>query len=282
MKTLALPANPSFDARSPAVIRAAPEIQAASPVLLKWFTWYCRRYARRHFHSLRVLAGGMPESFSGLPVVVYSNHASWWDAIVCFLLKKEFFFDRRTFAPMDSAMLQRYRFFGRLGFFGVRRGSPGGAKDFLRTAGAILQQSDALLAITPQGRFTDVRERPASFDSGLGHLAARLHRAVFLPLAIEYVFWEERLPEILVHFGEPRLVHHKSGAVTSASDWTATFERDLASAQDELATAAQRRDSKAFRMLLRGGAGQGGIYDRWRSWKAKWRGESFNPEHGNL
>ena len=36
-----------------------------------------------------------------------------------------------------------------------------------------------------------------------------------------------------------------------------------------------------FEILLRGGAGQGGIYDWWRSFKSKWRGETFRKEHGD-
>ena len=248
---------------------------------LRWFTWYSRRYCRRHFHSLRVSRSGLPPQLPALPLVIYSNHASWWDALVCLVLKDEFFGAHTAFAPIDAAMLQRYKFFGRLGFFGVEQNTRRGAMQFLRVSEVILQSPRHLLALTPQGRFADARERPVRFAAGLGHLAVRESPAVFVPLAIEYVFWEERLPEILVRFGEPVVAGGGQRPRQQPEAWTGFFERELARTQDALAAESQRRRPEDFENLLRGGAGQGGIYDLWRAFKAAWRGESFQKEHGN-
>jgi len=250
-----------------------------SSPLLRWFTWYSRRYVRRHFHSVRVSRSGLPPA-SKLPLVIYSNHASWWDALVCLVLKDEFFPDRTAFAPIDAAMLERYKMFRRLGFFGVEQRTRRGASQFLRTAETVLQSPRHLLAVTPQGRFTDVRERPVHFEGGLGHLAVRVQRALFVPFVVEYVFWEERLPEILVRFGESVEVRREHAAAFEPAYWTKLFEEKLAAAQDALAAESQRRDPDDFQRILRGGAGQGGIYDWWRGFRAKLRREPFNREHG--
>jgi 1-acyl-sn-glycerol-3-phosphate acyltransferase len=254
-------------------------VPVVSRPLLHWFTWYSRRYLRRHFHSVRVSRAGLPP-VSKLPLVICSNHASWWDALVCVVLKDEFFPDRTAFAPMDATMLERYKMFGRMGFFGVEPRTRRGAIQFLRTAEAILQSPGHLLAVTPQGRFADVRERPVHFEAGLGHLAGRVQRALFVPLAVEYVFWEERLPEILVRFGEPVEVRGEDRVAFPPPDWTRLFEEKLSATQDALAAESRRRDPGDFQRILRGGAGQGGIYDWWRSLTAKLRGEPFNREHG--
>ena len=182
---------------------------------------------------------------------------------------------------MDGAMLDRYKFFSRLGFFGVDQNTRHGAAQFLRAAEAVLQSPQTLLAITPQSRFVDVRERPLRFAPGLGHLAARIKQAAFVPFAVEYVFWEERLPEILIRFGEPLEIRSASRPSSDAACWTGRFEQELTKTQEELATEAKRRDPADFHILLRGGAGQGGVYDWWRSWKAGVRGEAFKKEHGN-
>ena len=268
-----------------AVTRAAPTnlgdtLPRISPLLLKWFTWYSRRFVRRHFHSLRISKVGMPSTWSGVPVVMYSNHASWWDALVCLIIKAEFFPGRAAFAPIDAVMLERYKMFRKMGFFAVEQQNRRGAIHFLRTAEAILQDPGSLLAITPQSRFADVRQRPVHFEAGIGHLATRVEHAIFLPVAAEYVFWEERLPEILVRFGEPVAVRREHNAVYDAKYWTHLFEQKLTETQSALASEAQRRDPADFQMVLHGGAGQGGIYDWWRGLKAKLRGESFTKEHG--
>jgi hypothetical protein len=99
---------------------------------------------------------------------------------------------------------------------------------------------------------------------------------------MEYVFWEERLAEILVRFGEPLLIGRPARpAALDARRWTALFEQKLSETQDALAAEAQRRNPADFHTLLRGGAGQGGVYDLWRLLMAKLRGEFFRREHGN-
>lgn len=252
-----------------------------SPLLLRWFTWYCRRYVRRHFHSLRVSRSGPAPAVDGAPLVVYSNHASWWDALVCLVLKDACYPEYSAFAPMDAAMLERYRFFRRLGFYAVEPRSRRGAAQFLAISEAVLQSPHQLLALTPQACFADVRQRPVRFAGGIGHLAARAPGACYVPVALEYIFWEERLPEVLVRFGEPLGVLRWEDMAMDADSWTRLFEQRLADVQDALAAEAQRRDPADFQTLLRGGAGQGGVYDWWRGFKARCRGECFRPEHGN-
>ena len=251
-----------------------------SPLLLRWFTWYCRGYIRRHFHSLRVARAGFPPDTHGLPLVIYTNHASWWDPLVGLVIKAECFPDRSLYTPIDAAMLERYKMFAKLGFFGVEQNSRRGVVHFLRTSEAVLASPDRVLAITPQSRFADVRERPVRFQPGLGHLASRVPGAMFLPVATEYVFWEERLPEVLIRFGEPVRVTPKKSKSVAADSWTTLFEQRMSETQNALALEAQGRNPDAFKTILQGGAGQGGVYDLWRALQSKWRGEHFSKEHG--
>ena len=255
------------------------DLPVASPILFRWFTSYARRYLRRHFHSLRVSRAGLPPRDCELPMVamvVFANHASWWDPLLWLALKSEFFPSRRAFSPIDAEALKRYKILSRLGFFGVEQKTGRGAVQFLRTAEKILRQPGHILALTPQGRFVDPRERPVRFEQGLGHLAARVERVVFVPMASEFVFWEERLPEILVRFGQPISAEE----INDAESGTVFFQRHLELVQNALATESKRRDPNDFQTILRGRAGQGGIYDWYRAARAKLVGEKFVREHG--
>ena len=272
-------ATPCGDGAQDFAPGARVPIPTVSGPLIRWFTWYSRRYIRRHFHSVRISRAGLPPA-SKLPLVIYSNHASWWDPLLGLVLRSEFFPERTLFAPMDAAMLARYRMFARLGFFGVEQHRRRGAARFLRTSETILREPNHLLALTPQGRFADVRERPVCFESGLGHLAARVERALFVPFVAEYVFWEERLPETLVRFGEPVEAGQGEARAFAPESWTRLFEQKLQAAQDALSNESRRRDPAAFRTILSGDAGQGGIYDWCRTISAKLRGEAFHREHG--
>lgn len=223
---------------------------------LKWFAAYNRRYLRRHFHSLRILKHGLP-CLTNQSTVIFLNHASWWDPLVCLFLAREFFPDRASFAPIDAAMLERYRFFKRLGFFGIEPGTVRGARSLFGTAEQLLGSSHNLLWLTPQGRFADPRERPVELQSGLGALAARFPQAAFVPLAIEYPFWTESKSEILVAFGE---------SITPSdapNEWTEVFAGQLEKTQAELATYSLGRNPHDWQLLNRGRSGFAGIYGRW-------------------
>jgi 1-acyl-sn-glycerol-3-phosphate acyltransferase len=258
--------------------------RAAAPRISFWlvrlFARYCRWYLRRHVHGVRLLRAAAVTADDETPLVVYLNHASWWDPLVGLLLARERFPSRTLYAPIDAQALRQYRFFARLGFFGVELGTTRGASSFLRQSLAVLRLPGASLWVTPQARFADVRERPVRFRPGLGHLARRLDRASFLPVAIEYVFWEERTPEVLIAMGDPIRVEAGRASTLSAEAWTERFEQRMEVLLDLLAEAAQRRQASEWIPLLEGGAGVGFVYDGWRSVRAWLRGERFDRQHG--
>jgi len=260
---------------------AQPQNGAALPTvskpILRAFGAYAQRYVRRHFHAIRILRRGMVIEDSKRPLVVYLNHASWWDPLTCLLLAREFFSNRTAFAPIDAPMLERYAFFRRLGFFGVEQGAVSGARGFLHRAQAILNSPQHALWLTPQGQFRDVRERPLRLASGLGALPVARPDAMFVPLAIEYPFWTESRPEMLASFGEPivpALLESRS-----AREWTRTFTEKLTTAQDELAAHACRREPRDWMTLGRGTSRVSWVYDAWRWLRASARGERFVAEH---
>ncbi len=289
-----------------------PALPRQSQWLYHWFRRYCKRYARRHFHAVRLSRSShaVPTA-DGKPLIFVMNHPSWWDIIIGFVLLDRFE-EYQHFAPIDAEMLPRYRFFKRLGFFGIDS-TPRGAARFLRTAKAIFEQPYRAMWITAQGKFVDPRQRPIELRPGVGYVASRLSEGFVVPVAVEYPFWEERTPEALVRFGEPLplvdqirgaggppailqagRLHHESelqaGRLHHESDppegnqgqyWTRRIEAALTAAQDALAAKAMRRDPEAFEILVSGKAGVGGVYDWWRRLKSWLRGRRFDPAHSN-
>ena len=198
------------------------------------------------------------------PLIVYANHSSWWDPMVSILVAQILLPHRKHYAPMDATALARYPILRKLGIFPVEMASARGAAQFLRTSKAILA-SGGVVWITPQGRFADPRESSLAFKPGLGALAVRTPEATLLPLAIEYTFWDERLPETLLRFGEPV----RLGPAMSTDAATLQLEAALEAAMRELKTASMARDAGVFRVLLSGARGTGGFYGlgrRLRAW----------------
>jgi 1-acyl-sn-glycerol-3-phosphate acyltransferase len=256
---------------------SSPEV---SPLLLSMFGRYCESYLSRNFHAVRLSRSQRPDpaAMHGKPMVVYFNHPSWWDPLICLQLAAQCFPERRHYGPIDANALGKYRFFEKLGFFGVEPGTARGARRFLTVSQEILGRPDTALWIAAEGRFTDPRERPVRLRSGIGYLASKVRNAMLLPLAIEYPFWEERYPEALVRFGEEVST---GDADLGAGDWTPILESHLESALESLATESLSRDASRFEVMLGGKAGVGGVYDAWRRLKARFTGERFRPEHGD-
>jgi 1-acyl-sn-glycerol-3-phosphate acyltransferase len=254
---------------------AAPRI---SPWLLRWFRWYSRRYLSRHFHAVRLARAGRPEDPAETPLVVFLNHAAWWDPLVGLCLAEAVFPNRAAYAPIEAKALGRYRFMERVGLFGIDPGTRQGAVRFLRVAQAVLAMPNAALWITPEGRFADPRQRPVRLEPGLAHLARRMQRGVLLPLALEYPFWEERFPEALARFGDPVRAEEHRGL--HLDGWNVLLAAHLEAAQDALAGESIGREANQFDVVIRGSAGVGGVYDLWRRMKARLRGQRFRPEHG--
>lgn len=241
------------------------------------FTLYCRRYIARHTHAVRILTGTRPVYDPSRPVMVYLNHPSWWDPLVCVLLAKLTFPGRRHYAVIEADALARYPFFRRLGFVGVTPGTTPGARAFLLAGEQALTQPNAVLWVTAQGAFTDPRVRPVVLRSGIAHLARRVPGVTILPLAIEYPFWSERTPEVLCAYGQPMTTDESRPNVAS---WLSLLAEHMESTQDRLAHHAINRDPAAFETLLCGKAGVGGVYDLWRRARAAAKGESFTVHHG--
>ena len=260
----------------------ATELPPFAHGMHRWFMWYVRGYLRRHFHALRLLRGQGDEpdrpAIADEPVVFYSNHPGWWDPLTFLFVGHLLYPGRMVYGPIDATALGKYRFLERIGFLGIEPGSWRGSARFLRMARAAARRDDVIFWITAQGAFTDPRVRPLVIRPGIGHAVAAMERGLVVPFAVEYPFWSERCPEVLVGFGPAVRVADASGR--SADEWTSLLERSLEATQDRLAAAALARDPAWFTTILSGRVGVGPAYDTIRRLGAWLRGRRFEAAHG--
>ncbi|MCS7470240.1 lysophospholipid acyltransferase family protein [Stieleria sp. ICT_E10.1] len=256
-------------------------VKKSAAWFLGGFHAFLRPYLRRHFHSIAIDRSTHPAAdfASDAPLIVYANHPSWWDPLIAHFLHRALFPQRHFFAPIDSDALEQYSVFEKLGFYGVKLSSTSGAASFLKKSVSILNQPDSAIWITPEGRFADVRDHGAELMPGLSHLCKRSDHAVALPLALEYVFWEERLPVCLVSLGVP--LRTGDYPEWSKPDWAKHLAGGLRDAQTRLAELTISRSCEPFDNLLSGTRGGGWVYDSCRRVKAMLTGKSFKAGHGD-
>ncbi len=186
--------------------------------------------------------------------------------------------ERQLYAPIDAVALQQYKVFGKLGFYGVQMNTTSGASAFLKQSRAILAAPGTALWLTPEGRFTDCRDGSPELMPGLSHLCSRMTSGVTMPLALEYVFWDERLPVCLAKFGEP--IEIAKHANLDKPAWNRLLTDRLRQTQSELQAMAVARSSEPFDNLLAGTRGAGVVYDSFRRFKSLVTGQKFKAQHG--
>jgi 1-acyl-sn-glycerol-3-phosphate acyltransferase len=243
------------------------------------FHRFLRPYLRRHFDAISVDREDSPRELdlAGQPLVIFGNHPSWWDPIIAHFLNRNLFPSRQFRAPIDASALEQYAVFRKLGFFGVQLDDRAGAAQFLKTASAVAASPQDALWITPEGRFADARDHSATLMPGVAHLCNKLTNGHAIAMAMEYVFWNERLPMCLIRFSPPISMadyHH-----FDKPQWQSLIEETLRRTQRELGEKSIQRRAELFENLVVGKSGSGFVYDTFRRFKAMFTGSRFQARH---
>jgi len=254
-QTAEQPQPPSSPARRP--VRLIPA--TFNPRFYALFGWYVRRLAAKRFHAVRVVAD-TADAFRAAgrddrPLLVTLNHAGWWDPLVC-LLASSLIPGRTHAAPMEAAQLEKFRFFTRLGIFGIDPDDPRSLRALLAHVGRVFAESHRpTLWITPQGRFTDVRD-PIVLRPGAAAVAAA-HDPVVVALAVEYAFWTDGRPEVFLRFATVPAPSERSTAA-----WHRAIQGAMTANGAALAALVTARDEAGFTPLLaRAGSRINLLYD---------------------
>jgi 1-acyl-sn-glycerol-3-phosphate acyltransferase len=213
------------------------------------FTWWFARDAesrvRSRFSALRV--SGLDRVRRALdegPVLVVSNHTSYWDALLVLTLGVRVL-RAETFAMMDAANLRRLPFFALVGAFGVDRTSVIDGARSVRYAAKLLEGRGRLVWIFAQGREAPVTTRPLGFHGGSAAIARIAPRARVVPIALRYEHGELPDAAVWVSAGDAVDADHER-AVLAQLD---AIERALAGADAEFETIFSRGQGAWMRAL---------------------------------
>ena len=256
---------------SPATPRPATLIPAAhSPAFTRVFAWYTRRLLSRSFHAVRMDRSSLPAlreaRADSRPLVLVLNHASWWDPLLAFALGEMCFPGRLGIAPIDAEQLQKFAFFRKIGLFGINPDDPRSLPLMLDYVDRFTRSTPAaIIAITPQGRFTDPRE-PVRIRPGAAAIASRLAPNVrALALTVEYTFWQAKRPEIFL-----RAEAIAAPIARSTPAWHRAIESAMQNSAAALARLVIARDESAFEPLFESsGASVNPAYDLWLKLRGK-------------
>lgn len=139
----------------------------------------------------------------GVPTVVYAPHCNWWDGIVLYniahrILHKEI--------RLMVEELNRFPLLRRGGAYSVCKKSPQSAMKALNYSIDVVGDLRNVLFIFPQGIIRPPHYRPIEFQTGLAYIAqnaaTRYGKINLVPISIDYCFFRDNRPEVVVNFGE--------------------------------------------------------------------------------
>jgi len=168
-----------------------------------WFARHTERRIRQTFSSvyIRRLKETM-EIAREAPILLVSNHTSWWDPMVSlYLVPRRMKLD--GYAMMDELNLAKLPFFGKVGAFGVDLSGGGAARESLEYAAGLLDRPGRLVWIFPQGRERASTRRPLGFRRGSAVVALVAKEAAVVPFGIRYEVAGKERPYLFLSFGPP-------------------------------------------------------------------------------
>lgn len=191
-----------------------------------WFSSHARGRIQGAFGRVFVRGLARARELAGeAPLLVVSNHTSWWDPLVI-LHASEHLLGTEGHAMMDAKNLRRLPFFSLVGAFGVDLDRPSDGAASIRHAAKLLDRPGRLVWIFPQGDERPITERPLGFRGGAAHVARVAREAVTIPAAIRYEHAAEELPRLYLSFGERLPYEREVNASREAME--SAVERELA------------------------------------------------------
>lgn len=123
----------------------------------------------RAFRPVRFIGDAADD---GLPILMLSNHFSWWDGFIQYRLNRTCF-RRRLHVMMLEEQLQKHPILNRCGCFSVRKHSRS-VIETLDYCLELMRSPQNMLLIFPQGEIQSMHRNGLQFESGLDYLLKRI------------------------------------------------------------------------------------------------------------
>ena len=155
------------------------------PVIYPFFKWLTGFLLKRHFNSVRIEPDFQD---NGKPILIVSNHMSWWDGFWMMHLNLKMT-QRRFHFMMLEEQLKKHWYFAYTGGFSIKKQTRS-ALESLHYTNTLLQDSDNLVVMFPQGEIQSMHQEVIHFEHGLQRIidkAADDLQVLFVVNMVDYL-----------------------------------------------------------------------------------------------
>lgn len=137
----------------------------------------------------------------GRPVLIISNHFSWWDGFIQLQLNREFL-HRKFHVMMLEKQLRKFMILNKGGAFSVNSGSRG-LIESLDYSVQLLSDNKNMILFFPQGEIQSVYTPYFHFEKGLEYILKKCHTDIQLIFNVNLIdYFSEKKPTLTVYFTE--------------------------------------------------------------------------------
>jgi len=153
-------------------------------VIYPFFKWYIRFKINRNFNPVKITSEIIGKN---LPVLLITNHNSWWDGLWVEYVNQQIFKRKYHFMMLEE-QLRKFWFFNYTGGFSVRKNS----KSIIETLDytrQLLTNKNNLVLMYPQGEIQSMHEPVFKFERGLEHILKKMEnpvQVVFMVSLVDY------------------------------------------------------------------------------------------------
>jgi len=155
------------------------------PLIYPFFQLYSFLKIRWNFREVNIIHDFREK---GLPILMISNHISWWDGFWVVYLNLKLLHRKYFFFMMLEEELRKHMYLNRSGGFSVRKGSRSIVESLNYTA-ELLNDKNNLVLMFPQGRIESIYKNDFLFEKGIEYVLNKTGtrpQIVFLVNLIDY------------------------------------------------------------------------------------------------
>ena len=184
------------------------------------------------------------------PTILFAPHCNWWDGTVFFNITHRIFHKEIRLMIEE---LNRFPLLRRGGAYSVNKKSPQSAMKALKYSVDVMSDLRNLLCIFPQGIIRPPHYRPIEFQTGLAYIVQnavkRYGKVNLIPVAIDYCFFRDNRPEVVVDFGECVVVDKDN--TLDRKELTHMFEKALEKTCDAQFEEISKGDVGKYNILFK-------------------------------
>ncbi len=167
-------------------------------IIYPFFKWYAGFIIKRHNNTVKIVG---EFNNKNLPILLISNHISWWDGFWAMYINQNVLHRRFHFMMLEE-QLRKYWFFNFTGGFSVNK-STKSIIETLNYTSEILTGNKNMVLIFPQGEIQSLHNQKIQFESGLEHILKKKENAVQIIFLVNLIdYFSQPKPGIYFHIRE--------------------------------------------------------------------------------